>query len=549
MTAVRARRVVFQPDCHRAMQSGIHQMVAPMRATLGPLARHVLCEDVHRTNPPEIMESGGVIARRIVQLEDPNADMGAMMVRHLVSRLHQTTGDSTATAAVLFQAIYDEGLRYIQAGANAVLLRQRLEAELEIILDTLSGMVAPVEGKEQLTRIAESICHDPPVAKLLGEIFDIIGEHGQLEVRVGSGRGVEREYVEGAYWTSGVLARELLANAHPPRVELIRPAILITDLEIKEAQELEAVMSAAVDSGFKSLVIVALKVSDSVIGLLVANREKYPIIAVKTPGGNLRRVEALEDVAALVGGRLFLKAAGDTLQRVSAEDFGRARRAWADRDYLGVIGGGGNPRLFRQHLANLRAGFAQSDDPKVRAELQERIGRLMGGSATLRVGGFSEMEARTRKQLAERAANALRGAVRGGVLAGGGAALLACQPVLEKRLKAAHTLEERAACRILLRALEAPMRTIATNAGYDAGAVVAEVKRAKRGYGYDVCSGKVVSMLKAGIVDVAAGYRAAVQAAVSSAAQALSVDVLVHRRNPEQVLDPGLNEVSKDGRQ
>jgi chaperonin GroEL len=335
-----------------------------------------------------------------------------------------------------------------------------------------------------------------------------------------------------------VLSRELLGNAHPQRVELIRPAILLTDLEIKEPQQLEAVMSAAGDAGCTSLVIVALKVSDSVIALLIANREKFPILAVRTPGGNLERVQALEDVAALVGGRLFLKAAGDTLQRVSAEDFGYARRAWADRDYLGVVNGGGNPRLFRKHLANLRAAFTQTDDPKVREELQERIGRLIGGSATLRVGGFSELESRTRKQLAERAANALRGAVRGGVLPGGGTALLACQPLLEKRLKQAHTLEERAACQILRWALEAPIRAIVANAGYDASIVVADVKRAKPGDGFDVCSGTVVPMLEAGIAEVAVGYRAAVQAAVSSAAQALSVDVLVHRRNPEQVLDP-----------
>jgi chaperonin GroEL len=539
MTAAHSRRLVFQPDCRRAIQSGIHQMVTPIGATLGPLARHVLCENVHRTTTPEILENGGIIARRIVQLEDPHADMGAMMVRHLVSRLHQTTGDSTATAAVLFQAVYDEGLKYVEAGANAMLLQQQLEVELKIILDALSSMVVLVEGKERLARLAESICHDPPVARLLGEIFDIIGEYGQLEVRVGSGRGVEREYVEGAYWSGGVLSRELLANAHTQRVDLVRPAILLTDLEIHEPRQLEAVMSASVDGGFTSLVIVALKVSDSVIGFLVANREKYPIIAVKTPGGNLNRVQALEDVAALVGGRLFLNAAGDTLQKVNAEDFGTARRAWADRDYFGVTGGGGNPRMFRQHIANLRVAFSLADDPKAGEALQERIGRLMGGSATLRVGGFSELEAKTRKLLAERVANALRGAVRVGVLPGGGAGLLACQPLLEKRLNEVKTLEARAACRILLSALEAPLRTIAANAGFDASVVVANVKRAKRGYGFDVCSGAMVPMVEAGIADVASGYRAAVQAAVSSAAQALTVDVLVHRRTPEQVLDPG----------
>jgi chaperonin GroEL len=236
---------------------------------------------------------------------------------------------------------------------------------------------------------------------------------------------------------------------------------------------------------------------------------------------------------------VFLQGAGDQLESVKVENFGRARRVWADADYLGIAGAGGDPRVFRHHVAKLRAIFAQAAEPDQRKAIQERIGRLLGGSATLRVGGYSDTESRARKELAERSADVLRAAVRGGVLPGGGAALLACQHQLNARHKDAKTVEERAAYAILIKALEAPIRTIATNSGYDPSQVIASVHHNTNGHGFDMLSGAVVDMVDAGIVDVAVAYRSAIQSAISSAAQTLTIDALVHCKNPEQVLDPG----------
>jgi chaperonin GroEL len=305
-------------------------MVAPIQVTLGPLARNVINEETFKTKTPEIIDNGGIIARRILELPDRDADMGAMIVRHLVWRLHKTVGDCTATAATIFQAAFDEGLKAISAGIDPMGLRRYLDAGARIVDCALAEMVISVEGKEQLSQIAESICHDPPLAKLLGEIFDIIGEHGQLEIRKASGRELSREYVDGAYWTGGVLSRELLTKGGALTVELARPAILMTDLMIDDPAQLESALTVAIEKKYQSMVIIAQQVSGKVIGFLLANAEKFRTIAVKTPGGILNKSSALEDLSALVGGKLFLQSAGDQLEAVMAEDFGQARRLWAD---------------------------------------------------------------------------------------------------------------------------------------------------------------------------------------------------------------------------
>lgn len=527
--------VVFQPHAQQRLQAGIHQIVAPIRVTLGPLARHVINEETFRTRNAEIIDNGGIIARRILQLPDRDADMGAMLVRHMVTRLYKEYGDCTATAAVLFQTIFDEGLRVITAGIDAMSLRQHLLAGAEQIDRLLADMVAPAAGKDQLSRVAESLCHDAELAQMLGEIFDVIGEYGRLDIRRASGRALVREYVDGAYWEDGLHSPVFLSGGGGKPAELMRPALLLTDLMIQEAEQLESTLYAVRARGAQSLVIVAQQVSDRVIAVLHGNALKFPMIAVKTPGGLLNRQTALEDLAALTGGRLFLQAAGDDLSRVTAADLGMAQRFRASLDYMLVVGGASRPADFRHYVAQLRTYMARAAHPSARDICRERIGRLMGGSVTLRVGAFSDTETRLRQELAERTATSLRAVVRSGVLPGGGVALLACQEELRQQH---DTVEERAAVNILRRALETPLLTIADNSGYDSSTVLARLRSYPQGYGFDAHSGRYVPMLKAGIVDVADAYRAAVRMAITSAAQALTISALVHCKNPEQVLDP-----------
>ena len=514
-------------------------MVEAIRPTLGPRPRIVAIDRVLSGKMPELLDDGGTIARRIIELPNRDEDMGAMFIRHLLWRLHERVGDGTATAAVLFQSVYNQGVRYLVSGGDAMRLRHYLEKGMQVILDKLASMTIHLRGKEQLAQIAESICYDPPLAQMLGEIFDIIGEYGRLEIRSGRSRELEREYVEGMYWERGVVSREMITDHTRLRTEMENATILISDLEIEDPHQLLPVIAMTMEANIGALLIVAGKLSGSAIALLLANNKKseqFQAIAVKTPGyGVDEQAAALEDLAILTGGRPFLKATGDTLSGIKLQDLGRARRVWADPHNFGIVGGKGDPRLLRRHIVHLRTAFGRAEEPVVRKQLQQRIGKLMGGSATLWVGGATELEITARKELAERTANALRGAAREGVLPGGGVSLLACRPALQQMLAQSTERDERAAYGMLIKALEEPTRTIIANAGYDASEIMAEIKLAGPGHGFDVRSEQVVDMAQAGVLDVATVQKAAVHGAIAGAALALTIDVLIHRKKPEAV--------------
>ena len=532
--------VVFQPAAYRGMQRGINKMVGAIRPTLGPRPRNVAIERTPNNKAPELLDDGGTIARRIIQLPNRDEDMGAMFTRHLLWRLRERVGDGTATTAVLFQSIFNQGVHHVVSGGNAMQLRRYLEKSIPLILDELTAMTIPVDGREQLAKIAEGICYDPLLAKLLGEIFDIVGEYGRLEIRSGRARELEREYVEGMYWETGLFSREMITDHTLFRTQLENAAILISDLEIEDPRQLLPLIGAALQAEVRSLLIVASRLSDNAVALLLANRhpEKFQAIAVKTPGFGLSdQVAALEDLAALTGGRPFTRFAGQSLRDVTLQDLGHARRAWADRSNFGIIGGKGDPHKLRQHIAALRTTFGHSEDQEARKTLQQRMGKLLGGSATLRIGAATEVELNTRKELAERTAEAVRGAIRDGVLPGGGAALLACRPALRQKLAQSSDPDERASYRILIRALEEPLRTIVANAGFNADEIMAEIKSAGPGRGFDVTSEKVVDMAQAGVLDVATVQKAAVHSAIAGAALALTTDVLVHHKKPQEVMN------------
>jgi chaperonin GroEL len=348
---------------------------------------------------------------------------------------------------------------------------------------------------------------------------------------------LEREYVEGLYWERGLMSREMITDHVRARTEFENTAILISDLEINEPGELFPALEMALRAKIKALVIVAKKMSDRAIGFLLANKKPdlFQVISVTTPGyGLTEQMAALEDLAILTGGKPFLKVAGDTFNQIKAEDFGRARRVWADPRNFGIIGGKGNPRALRQHLTGLRAAYNGSEEIVLREQLLQRIGKLLGGSATLWVGGATELEIAQRVETAQRTAAAMRAAIMEGVLPGGGVSLLACRPMLRQMADQSSESDEQAAYHILIEAMLAPFRAIVANAGYDASDVLAEIKLAGggTGYGFDVTSGRVVDMLEVGIWDPAIVQKSAVYAAISSAALALTIDILIHR--PEQ---------------
>ncbi len=542
MKAKQKPGVVFQPQVHHALQRGIYQMVSALRPTLGPLSGGVAIDHLNGTKSlPEFLDEGGVIARRIIELCNRDEDMGAMLVRSMVTRQHERVGDGTATVAVLFEAIFNAGVRYIAAGGNAMQLRRHLECALPLILDTLDQMVFQLEGQDALTNIARSLCHDDAMAELLGEAFDLIGEYGRLEIREDYGRGLRREYVEGSHYYTGLLSRVFLPENSAGNIAFENPAIFLCDFEVEDHYELFPVLQAAHTANVNGLMIIARNLSEKAMALLVANNklDKFKVIAVKLPGSNpTDRMAALEDLSILTGATPFLKVTRDSLENVTAKHFGQARRVWADLRAFGLVRGGGSPRQLREHIRTLKAHHHDAQDADERKRIQERIGNLMGGAMTLWVGGFTEPEISARKRMAERTALALRAAMHEGVVPGGGVALLNCREVLEKRQAAARDTDERAAYRILIEALAAPARTIFRNAGYDPSEVMAKLYHECPNMGFDVVAKRVVNMCQAGILDGALVLKTSVRNAVSTAALALTIDSLVHVAKPEIIRKP-----------
>jgi chaperonin GroEL len=533
-----ARRVVFCPAARQGLQRGIHQMVAAVRPTLGPVAGTVALAGVTGTSAPEILDDAGTIARRIIEIGERDADMGAMLVRELLWGLREQTGDGAATAAVILQSIYDGGMAYLASGGSAPRLREALENGMCVVLAALTALANPAVGKVMLAQIAESLCYDRKLAGLLGEIFDIIGEYGQFDIKPGNGRELDREYVEGMYWAGGLFAREMMDDPLQSQTVMENAAILISDLEVFDPRQVVSALETAMGVGIQRLLILGTALAPGVVALLAsASREpeKFRVIAVRAPKAERDQYATMADMAILTGGRPLLRAAGHTLARVTPEDFGHARRVWADPAQFGLVGGKGDPRRLRAHIADLRALYGRAENVADRDAIQARIGKLLGGSAILYVGAVTETERAATIKRAERVARALRGARLEGVVPGGGAALLACQPAVQALLDVGADVDERAAYRILVRAMEEPMRAIAGNAGYEPAEVMGRIRQAGPGYGFDVTSGQVVDMAQAGIFDVVSVVRAAVRGACTTAALALSVDVLVHHKKRERM--------------
>ena len=524
--------VILQPEASQHFQRGIARMVEAIRPSLGPLPRLVAVARTHASDAPELLDDGGLIARRIVALNDRDADMGAMFVRHALWRLRDDVGDGTASAAVMLQTIYDEGVKYITAGGNAMLLREALESFLPDLLAELSGLAVPIQTQMELTNFAMSICPDAGIARLLSEIFFIIGMDGHIEVENARGHPDEREYIEGALWEGGISSRSQVNDLRQASARLENCAILITDLEINDAQMLLPALRATLGAGYRSLAILARKFSEDALAMMVnASRAgNLAVIGLKTPGTGLTDQFAnLQDICTLAGGRTILSGTGESLENICTDDFGFARRIWADIDHFSLVGGKGNPLVVRRQIASLSAALKASDNVDTRRKYQARIGRLQGGAARLMVGGKTESEQNYRRDLAQHTSLVIRSALRDGILPGGGAAYLACLRRLD--FSPGESDVQSAARRVLQKALRQPARVIAENAGY-------EMRDLPPGQALDVRIGQPVDMLAAGILDAAGVCKAVLNVALRGAALALTVDVLIQHASPQFSAEP-----------
>ncbi|MGE5224219.1 MAG: chaperonin GroEL [Omnitrophica WOR_2 bacterium] len=536
--------VCLQPVTYDRLKRGTDFIANAIRPTLGPLPRLVVLEALQRQNRPEFLDDGATIARRIIQIKPRGSDVGAMLLRHALWKMHLEVGDGTATAAVMYQVILREGIRAItQYGSNAMLLRTGLEKGLKVVAEALRREAAPLQGKDIITQVARGMCQgDDEMADMLGEIFDIVGPEGLIVVEGGNTRHLEREYVEGTYWhVTGWFSRLFLPDPADIRIVFEDAALFISDMELKDPAQFVPVLEKCVKAGIKKLVIIAKDVSDAMIGLLVNNNQAKTIqtMAVRAPRFlEFDRVAAIEDIAILTGGKPIYAAARIPMEDIQVSDLGQARRAWATDSLFGIYGGKGDPRLIRQRILQVK-GLLKNTAKKEefeQSELQKRLGRLLGGTAILRVGGITQTEIETRKVIASRAVSGLRLAVRSGVVPGGGVTLYNAKSALAE-LKAENE-DEATAYRILSRALEEPLRTIAKNAGIQPDVAAYQVQTAPKGCGLNARTGQIVDMRQAGIADSLLVLQKALETAVGGAAIALTTDVIVHRSKPTETVEP-----------
>ena len=530
--------LAFQPETRCQFQAGANLLINVIRATLGPVARTVLIEQIDgRNKPSELLDNGAIIARRITQLPKRGQDIGAMFVRQMLCTLNEKSIEGTATAAVLFQSIFNQGVRYVEGGGNAMLLRKYLEALIPGLLEDITSQCIHISGKRQMAALAESICHDSALSNMLGEIFDIIGEFGRLEIRVSDGYELKRTYVEGSYWNGALSSRALIEDFKLGCTNFENAAILVTDLDVIEPIELVPVLHAALVAGVHQLVILARNITDRALSILLLpeNRQKIQVMVVKTPGAEIESQRgAIEDLAILTGATPLFGAAGDLLEKVTAQHFGYARRIWSNIEHFGIVGGRGDARLLRHHINNLRIRWASYNQNTNQSHLLGRIGTLMGGTATLYIGEFPRGGIDARKLLAERTAAAIRSAMHEGVVPGGGVSLLNCGHLLRKRLAAARNGDERAACQIMLTAIETPMHTMLRNAGMEPQEWMPLIRKAGPNFGFDIVRREIADMNSSYIYDSCTVVKNALSYATFSAALALTVDVLVYRkRRPE----------------
>lgn len=521
-------RILYGRAARATLARGIDQIAALVAPTLGPAARTVAIESLVGRSP-EVLDSGGVIARRTIQLADPFEDMGAMLLRHLLMTVLERTGDGAATTAVLTRALVSGLLRYAEASGNVIELRRGLDCALHIALDALNAQARPFEGAQAIARVANGVVRDASIAHVIGGIFDATGPDGAVVVENGESVATTFEYLEGVRWNEGLVS-EVFADPGQPGVRLIEPRILVTDCELQEPEQMLPVLEACATDEARNLFVIAPEIHESVIGWLARNRERdvlSGVAAVRAPYLGDVRSAILADIAVATGASFLHKAAGG-LRGVSAADLGGARQAWATRHAFGVVGGRGSRNAIRDRVAVARAdAIRAADDHDARTIAQERIGRLLGLGAVIRVGAASDIARDELRARTESAVTAARLALEHGVVPGGGMALVRCATAVRR---AGLEGDAAVAATIMADALQAPMRTIVRNSGCaEPECIVAEAGLRGPHMAFDVLRCEWVDAVEGGLLDPLAVVRTALEVSASVARVALTTGALVRR--------------------
>ena len=517
-----AKQLIFDETARRSLKRGVDKLADAVKVTLGPKGRNVVLDK--KFGAPTITNDGVTIARDI-ELEDPFENMGAQLLKEVATKTDDVAGDGTTTAVVLGQALVTEGLKNVTAGANPMIVKRGLDKGVELVVEQLKKNAKPVDNREQISAVAAISAADPEVGNIIAEVMDKVGKDGVITVEEGQSLGLETEYTEGMQFDRGYISAYFVTN--PDRMEAVleNPAIVITDKKISSIQELLPALEKAVQLG-KPLFIIAEDVDGEALATLVVNKLKgtISVLSVKAPGFGDRRKEMLRDIAILSGANVISEELGRKLDSVTAEDFGSARRVVSTKDDTTVVDGAGDAEAIKGRMQQIKAQIEETTSDYDKEKLQERLAKLAGGVAVIKVGAATEVELKEKKHRIEDALSTTRAAVEEGIVAGGGTALLQSIPALDE-LKLEG--DEMIGVNILRRALEAPVRQIAENAGQEGSVVVSAVKKMAVGEGFDALRGEYVNMFDKGIVDAAKVTRSALQHASSIAGMVLTTETLV----------------------
>ena len=519
-----AKQILFGEDARRALESGINQLADTVKVTLGPKGRNVVLDKKY--GAPLITNDGVTIAKE-VELEDPFENMGAQLVKEVATKTNDIAGDGTTTATVLAQALIREGLKNVAAGANPMIVKKGMAAAVETAVKEIVANSKKVGGKDDIARAASVSAADETIGELIADAMEKVTSDGVITVEESKTAETYSEVVEGMQFDRGYITPYMVTDTDKMEAVIDDAYILITDKKISNIQEILPLLEQIVQSG-KKLLIIAEDVEGEALSTLIVNklRGTFTCVAVKAPGFGDRRKEMLKDIAILTGGEVISEEIGLELKDTTVEQLGRARQVKVQKENTIIVDGMGDKAEIANRVSNIRAQIEETTSEFDKEKLMERLAKLAGGVAVIKVGAATEIEMKEKKLRIEDALSATRAAVEEGLVAGGGTAYVDAIPAVEKLLESAEG-DEKTGVQIVLRALEEPVRQIAFNAGVEGSVIVNNVKESAVGMGYNALIGEYMDMLKVGIVDPTKVTRSALQNASSVASMVLTTESVV----------------------
>ena len=520
-----AKQILYSEEARRKLKAGVDKVADAVKVTLGPKGRNVVLEE--GLGIPTITNDGVTIAKKI-ELQDQVENLGAEVIKEVSSRANDVAGDGTTTATVLAQSFITEGLKNVTAGANPLALRRGLEKASQRVVGALKELSRPVVKAEEMAQVAAISAEDEEIGKLIAEVMEEVGKDGVVTVEESQTFGIQKEIVKGLQFDRGYISPYMISNTERMEAVLEDPYILVTDKKITSLQEILPTLEAVAKTGKKDLVIVADDMEGDALATLVVNKLRgiFNALAVKAPGFGDRKKEMLEDIAVVTGAQVVSEELGLKLDSISVEQLGSARRVVATKENTTIVEGKGEKEKIDSRVAQIRGLVKDTSSDFDKEKLQERLAKLSGGVAVMKVGAVTEVEQKARQHKTEDALNATKAAVEEGIVPGGGVALLrAAKSLQELQLQ---DQEEAIAVSILKRALEEPIRQIAQNAGKDGSVVAAEVAKQEGNFGYNAAADQYEEdMIAVGIVDPAKVVRVALESAVSAASTLLTTEAVI----------------------